>query len=235
MKDIIDTLRGLTEVLNWQVTTLIILFMVRKHLGLVFTGINNLLNRTTEIFIDGNKIKVVASDASKLEQVKNKLENQKEELKNSLNVVVQAVSEEMMKKNNRWQKNQGLESNVDLKTKDSSKIDDDPQKGKWGGRSTDGNKRLIATVTPLENSPNFFKVKLLVISNDKSKFLGRVKFHLHPSFGNSVRTVDSENGEAQLNLISYGAFTVGVETEDGTKLELDLAEDKSFPEVFRAN
>jgi len=35
--------------------------------------------------------------------------------------------------------------------------------------------------------------------------------------------------------MAYGAFTVGVLTEDGTKLELDLAEDSSFPKVFREN
>ena len=61
MKEILDTLRELAELLNWQVTTLIILFMVRKHLGLVFTGIHGLLNRTTKVVVDGKTVTVEAA------------------------------------------------------------------------------------------------------------------------------------------------------------------------------
>ncbi|MBK8403846.1 MAG: hypothetical protein IPL25_07075 [Saprospiraceae bacterium] len=53
MKDILDTLREITALLNWQATILIIIFMVRKHLGLVFSGVHGLLNRTTKVVVDG--------------------------------------------------------------------------------------------------------------------------------------------------------------------------------------
>ena len=44
-----------------------------------------------------------------------------------------------------------------------------------------------------------------------------------------------KNGKAiEEEILSYGAFTVGVITDNGkTMLELDLAEDKSFPKEFR--
>ncbi|MBK6822900.1 MAG: hypothetical protein IPG87_07925 [Saprospiraceae bacterium] len=88
----------------------------------------------------------------------------------------------------------------------------------------------------MENNPKLFKVTLYVTSINSSKPLnGKVTFHLHPTFLNYIRTIEAENGVAQLHLIAYGAFTVGVLTEDGTKLEMDLSKDKSFPEVFRNN
>ncbi|MBK7230685.1 MAG: hypothetical protein IPH93_00060 [Saprospiraceae bacterium] len=61
MKDILDILRELTALLNWQVTTLIILYMVRKHLGLVFSGVHSLLNRTTKVVVDGKTVTVEAA------------------------------------------------------------------------------------------------------------------------------------------------------------------------------
>lgn len=64
---------------------------------------------------------------------------------------------------------------------------------------------------------------------------GSVKFHLHPTFRPPVREVDVVDGQATLRLTAFGAFTVGVETDGGSNsLELDLALDPSFPELFRA-
>lgn len=244
MKDIIETLREFTAVFNWQVTILIILFMVRKHLGLVFLGVNGLLNRTTKVVVDGKSVTVEAA-ATIIQEQKEAIEKKNKEIKDTSKELddyaqgaVQALPIRVVSENlERLEpiiKTMGMEDMLNKKMKNSNQNPDDPQKGKWGGHSIAEDKKLSATVIPVENSPHLFKVTLTVKSSDKSKFLGKVTFHLHPTFINVVRTVESENGVAQLHLIAYGAFTVGVETEDGTKLELDLAEDKSFPEVFRA-
>ena len=51
-------------------------------------------------------------------------------------------------------------------------------------------------------------------------------FHLHPTFADPNPVVDVINGKAELNLVSYGSFTVGAETDDKTrKFKLDLAKD----------
>jgi hypothetical protein len=57
---------------------------------------------------------------------------------------------------------------------------------------------------------------------------------LHPSFKNEKEIIKVINGKAENKLISYGAFTVGVEADNGaTRLELDLAELPDAPRIFR--
>lgn len=244
MTEIINSLKELTEILNWQVTTIIILIMVRKHLGLVFSGLQGLLNRTTKVVIDGKTFTLEAA-ADKIKEQNKEIELKKEEIKASTKEIndyaqgaVQKLSKNIISENiERFEpilEKMGIETILDSKNK-NNQYPNDPEKGMWGGQSIVNEKRITAKVLPIESNPNLFKVILLVKSYDTSKFLGKVTFHLHPTFINSVQTVESENGEAQLHLIAYGAFTVGVQTEDGTKLELDLAEDVSFPFVFRNN
>jgi hypothetical protein len=115
--------------------------------------------------------------------------------------------------------------------------EDDPQKGQWGGQAENNLRRLSATVTE-SPIPGFYEVTLKVVSLNKDLPLkGLVKFHLHPTFQNPSPVIAAQNGEAVLQLpYVYGAFTVGAEADEGkTKLEYDLAEDKSFPKAFRAN
>jgi hypothetical protein len=65
---------------------------------------------------------------------------------------------------------------------------------------------------------------------------GEAIFHLHPTFHNHVRKVKVKDGKAQLDLLAYGSFTVGVSCDNGnTQLELDLAELPQVPKVFREN
>ena len=243
MNNIIDLLKDFKDLLNWQVITLIILFMVRRHLGLVFQGLNGLLNRTTKIIVNGKSLTVEAAEAIIQEQ-KEKIEEKNKELrettkelgdyqKGAIQVLPRKLVSENLERLEPIMRTMGMEEMLSKKLKNSKHNPDDPQKGKWGGHSIVADKKLSATVVPLENSPDLFKVILTVESSDKNRFLGKVTFYLHPTFINAVRTVESENGLAQLHLIAYGAFTVGIETEDGTKLELDLAEDMSFPDVFR--
>ena len=61
-----------------------------------------------------------------------------------------------------------------------------------------------------------------------------VIFALHPTFGDPpARIVTVEDGEAELTLLSYGSFTVGAIADDGTELELDLAELPGVSQTFK--
>lgn len=113
---------------------------------------------------------------------------------------------------------------------------EDPQKYQWGEQSVSNGRKITAVVTPVEWSSDYFNVKLKVSSTDPAKELkGKVTFHLHPSFRNSDPEVTVINGEANLNLLAYGAFTVGAEADMGdTLLELDLAELPGVPTVFKS-
>ena len=112
----------------------------------------------------------------------------------------------------------------------------DPQKSKWGGKSENNNRKLFATVTPDPIYKEIFDIKLKVVSTDMSKPLkGSVTFHLHDSFANTNPLIFVKDGQATLELKAWGAFTVGVEADNGaTRLELDLAELSDAPEVFKS-
>lgn len=104
--------------------------------------------------------------------------------------------------------------------------EDDPQKGQWGGRSIANNRSLSATVSPLALGNDYFLIRIAVQSLDENDPLtGSVRFHLHPTFANSTPLVPVRNGKAELELVAWGAFTVGAEADGGaTPLELDLAD-----------
>ncbi len=126
---------------------------------------------------------------------------------------------------------------------DTSKIDsiikyvDDPQKEKWGGSPVSNNRKISASVFPLGNIPQVFKIVVSVISTDIDRALkGKVIFHLHPSFPNPSPEIYVVHGEAKLELIAWGAFTIGAEADNkSTKLELDLSELPDAPVQFNAN
>lgn len=110
---------------------------------------------------------------------------------------------------------------------------DDPQKGKWGGRPERNGWKLSATVEYIE--PSWYRI-VLEVSNSQStkKLTSPVQFHLHDSFDEPVNKVlPRKDGRAKLVVHAYGSFTVGAEvTQDGTKLELDLAKLADVPQEF---
>jgi hypothetical protein len=112
---------------------------------------------------------------------------------------------------------------------------DDPQAGKWGGKSEADGRRATATVAPSNLRKDWFKIDLLVESTTPARPLtGTVQFHLHPSFREKVIERPAIDGRARLELIAWGAFTVGVSADGGkTKLELDLSKVADAPEAFR--
>lgn len=116
---------------------------------------------------------------------------------------------------------------------------DDPQKGRFGGKAVNNNRKLSASVTA-SSIPNFYKVQLVVESTDPANIPldTDVIFYIHDSFSPSVFSYSPaefiDRKAIEDDILSYGAFTVGVITDNGkTLLELDLAEDKRFPEEFR--
>lgn len=119
--------------------------------------------------------------------------------------------------------------------KQSQQLPDDPQKGKWGGKAEARDRKITAIIRESSFDPNWFNINLTVTSTDPNlPLVGEVVFHLHPSFMNEVQKVKVLDGIAQYNIIGWGAFTVGVECDEGkTKLELDLAELADAPELFR--
>jgi hypothetical protein len=113
---------------------------------------------------------------------------------------------------------------------------DDPQKDMWGGLEVNHERRLSASVKPLPGPSGWCVVKLVVSSTNLQKPLaGEATFHLHPTFKKDTATVPVKEGRAQLELVAWGAFTVGAECDGGqTKLELDLATLPEAPEMFRS-
>ncbi|MBS0170873.1 MAG: hypothetical protein JSR62_11010 [Nitrospira sp.] len=101
----------------------------------------------------------------------------------------------------------------------------DPWKGTFGGLSEANNRKLDATLSPIDGDSQLMAVHLRVTStNHANPLTGTVQFYLHPTFPQHVRTIAVKDGHADLNVISYGAFTAGAETDDGqVKLELDLS------------
>jgi hypothetical protein len=91
-------------------------------------------------------------------------------------------------------------------------------------------------IVPLNSDPELCRIPIEVrsINPGNPPLVGKVRFHLHDTFTPDVEEVEVENGVARLTIVAYGAFTVGAELDDGTKLELDLAdEDIIAPKQFK--
>ncbi len=135
----------------------------------------------------------------------------------------------------------GDSSNVakDIAAQVAKKVDypDDPWRGKFGDTNVVGDCSLTADIAPLAGQEQFYTVKLNLTSNNPAARSGQsATFYLHPTFGPEPKKVAfGPEGVASLDLIAYGAFTVGVLLEDGVKLELNLATlaDKPELELFR--
>lgn len=108
---------------------------------------------------------------------------------------------------------------------------DDPHHGRFGGKSERAGRRLRASVS--EGVNGWYNVGLSVESTDALPLEGEVEFHLHPTFRPPIVRVPARNDIAVLKLSAWGAFTVGVVADNGTRLELNLSELADAPPVFR--
>lgn len=151
----------------------------------------------------------VASDANSIEQLK---KDSTETLKVALDQLKEKVKEVL--------------KNKPVKTKD------DLQKGRWGGKAENNGKQISASVSRSKAS-SFYDISIAV--SDKTKGLDvPVAIFIHDSFvfPDDVIYVNPENGVAKVTLTAYEAFTVGALFADDTELELDLNEQKGYPEGF---
>ena len=115
--------------------------------------------------------------------------------------------------------------------------EDDPWKGAFGGRPEKDGLRLSATVTAMSEA-NWF---LVTITVGPARRLGKevrdpVRLYLHPMFPrHKPLCFPDQSCTVTISMRAWGAFTVGCVANAGqTHLELDLAEDPTFPKVFRS-
>jgi len=120
------------------------------------------------------------------------------------------------------------------------KVENDPQKGRWGGLAERNGRRLQATLVDTSSSDSLFVVHIVVESIDNTPLVGPVVFHLHPTFQHNVIRVGRVQDARRAGLYdvtSYGAFTVGAQARDGAGrwigLELDLADLPDLPKPYR--
>ena len=116
-------------------------------------------------------------------------------------------------------------------------VPNDPWKGRFGNTSTADGYALSAAVLPIPGNDEFFKVTLTVQADTGKATLTDgefVRIFIHDSYLEYKPVVPIKGGKAEIELISWGAFTVGVLANKGkTKLELDMAELESAPSRFR--
>ena len=114
---------------------------------------------------------------------------------------------------------------------------DDPQKNQWGGQPIRSGQRLSAKVIPRPGPANTFDVHLRVEPEQGSPPIATpVWLHLHSRFVPQTPRIQPAEGAAHLDLVAWGAFTVGatVEDEPQTFLEIDLAGLPEAQEQFRS-
>lgn len=111
---------------------------------------------------------------------------------------------------------------------------DDPHKGRFGDQPARDGKVLRGWVESCADSAFWYDVTMEVAAEPGAPPLtGPVTFFLHPTFSPPEVTTTPMGGVARLEIRSYGAFTVGAETADGTRLELCLAHLPDAPMEFR--
>jgi hypothetical protein len=117
---------------------------------------------------------------------------------------------------------------------------DDPNRGRWGGKSERDGFRVTANVRPNPRLPEWFDIELTVERvAPTTAAVQEAVFHLHPTFNPARQQRRFEaNDKAKLELTAYGAFTVGVDVEQRSgppiQLELDLAALEDAPLLFRS-
>jgi hypothetical protein len=111
---------------------------------------------------------------------------------------------------------------------------DDLQKDRWGGKTENGGKKVLAKVT--KNAwQNLFDVVITVLNIDNSPISEPAAIFVHDTYefpDNVIYSIPTPGGIIQLSLLAYESFTLGVLFADGTELELDLEQPTGFPPDF---
>jgi hypothetical protein len=116
---------------------------------------------------------------------------------------------------------------------ESTLLNSDPHKGRFGGSPSAAGATLSLECFEKSGSLEFLALTLVVTNNNPQRPLrGPVTFHLHPTFTPSLEIVRAIDGRATFVCYAWGGFTVGAETDDGRRMELDLAKDDRLPRWF---
>ncbi|NOT51434.1 MAG: hypothetical protein HOP10_09180 [Chitinophagaceae bacterium] len=112
-------------------------------------------------------------------------------------------------------------------------VTDDLQKGRWGGKSENNGKQIVASVsTNIDN--NFYDISIEIYDTSKPLDVPAAIF-VHETFNmpdDVIYVTPNIDGKAQIMLSAYEAFTVGALFADGTELELDMNQQKGYPPGF---
>lgn len=111
---------------------------------------------------------------------------------------------------------------------------DDPQKGRFGGKASDKGFTLSARFR--SSGSDWVDVRLLVEADQgvTLKPEDYAEFFLHDTFDPDQISAVFKDGRAELSVLSYGGFTVGVWIPShGVQLELDLARVRGAPRAIR--
>jgi len=120
-----------------------------------------------------------------------------------------------------------------LKTK-SIYVEEDLQKGRWGGKTEANGKRISAIVTT-SNVKGYYTLLFKIENVDGSPITLPAAIFVHDSYefpDNTIYVKPEADGKIKLELLGYEAFTVGAYFEDGTQLELDLNDQSGYPKDF---
>lgn len=114
---------------------------------------------------------------------------------------------------------------------------DDPQKGRWGGATSNGGYVIEARVSS-RAVEGWYDLRVVVRRKRGLRAeAGTVTFHLHDTFEPNTRSVRLSAGRAELELTVWGAFTIGAEVKRQAggvaALELNLATLRGAPKDFR--
>lgn len=240
------------KAINTQVVIVLALILFRKNILLILNAISNKLGNISSLDIKNLKV-----DFQRLEQ---KVDDNEKLVVDTVNTGFQTKPQPKLTDENASNYATIIKSMDDkLKSYNQDKIEhevldtagliklklgdnnpapvtvlNDPQKGRWGQKAEDKNRKLSATIEPVTNG--LFKLIISVVSTSPLDPLkGKVTFHLHDSFSNPNPIVDVQNGEARLVLLVWGSFVVGVETDNNTMLEYDLATIPGAPSQFINN
>lgn len=214
----IEDIKNLTPLISWQITTMIIVLILRKNFVLFLQAITDKVKRPGEFTVTRNGFSISEYIDKEIEKGKNEVIST---LYNSEKKIIFSGSE--------LQKS-SFKTKIDEKPPHNIDPNSDPIKFSPDWINVPGpvaNKRKIEAKVSELGGGKYFKIKITVSSTDPTDpLVGKVKFYLHPTFVNANPEVTVIDGKAVLNLVTYGSFTFGVVTDNGTrKVKMDLAED----------
>lgn len=228
-KGFFDYLKELLQVINWPVALLIISFLLRKQFALLFAAMTRKVDRPGEVTLSKDGISIKEYVDKKVEETQNE----------TLSILETGVGKKQS--GDKGEPEALADGNVNAEDRNGvtrethsplenlvTNEGDDPLKISWADVPSKENKnRKISATVALVPNTKLYKIKLVVESTSKSDPLkGDVWFHLHPSFAEPNPVIETVNGKAELNLVTYGSFTVGAETDKRQrKVKLDLAKD----------